>query len=137
MIRPQVDPKGILVALLSSLKAYLRELIPESQREMGFRLVSAVSVALLGIGVVDSEQAALWTQAGVGTVTLLFAWLYATSSARAALYALTGPIGGLVMAYGLVNDVKWAVVTAAIGQAFGVTTAAAKVVQLPSAPNPG
>lgn len=124
------------MALLNQLRDWLRARIPETYREMGFRIVSAVSILLLGMGAIDQDHAFLWTQVGVGTVTCLFAWLYTDSNQRAALYALVGPIGGLLMSYGLLNNAQWAVVLAATGQVFGVTTAAAKVVQAPSDATP-
>ena len=33
------------------------------------------------------------------------------------------------MAYGIVSDVRWALIVAAVGQLFGIATAAAKTVQ--------
>jgi hypothetical protein len=79
--------------------------------------------------VLNADQSTLWTQLGVSTVTLLFAMLYSTSTWRTALYAVVGPLGALLMGYSIVNDVRWALITAAVGQLFGITTAAAKTVQ--------
>lgn len=98
-------------------------------RETAYRLVSAVVTLLLGVGVLHGAQAALWSEFGLGAVTLVFAIFYSTSSWRTALYALTGPMGLLLGAYGLWKGLDWAIITAAVGQALGVSTAAAKAVQ--------
>lgn len=117
----------------SGLRARLQHLIPAVYREFGYRLSSAVTLGLLAFGILDSNAAALWAQFGVGLVTLLFALLYSTDSVRTAIYAFTGVGGSVLLYYGLVSDVRWALITAAIAQAFGITTAAAKTVTVDSA----
>lgn len=100
-------------------------------RETVYRYVNAILLVLLGVGVFTTEQVALWANVGLGTVTLLFALTKATSNWRIALYTLTGPVAGLLGAYGLAQGVDWAVIAMAAAQALGITTAAAKVVSLP------
>lgn len=100
-------------------------------REAAYRYVNAILLVLLGLGYLTATQGALWGEVGLGTVTLLFAVAKATSNWRIALYALTGPAAGLLGAYGLARGVDWAVITMAVAQALGITTAAAKVVALP------
>jgi hypothetical protein len=107
----------------------LREAIPERHRELFYRLASATTALLMAVGIVDNEQAALWGQLAVGVVTTMFALLYATSNWRVAFYGVLGPLGGLLMIFGIVSDTKWALIVAAVGQVFGITTSAAKVVQ--------
>lgn len=107
----------------------IRELIPEKRREEFYRIVAAVSTGLLAFGFLDEQETALWTQLGISVVTTLFALLYTTSAWRASLYALVGPLGAVLMAYGIVSDVRWALIVAAVGQLFGIATAAAKTVQ--------
>jgi hypothetical protein len=116
------------------LRDRLQGWIPPSYREMFQRVASGVLMLLTGYQLLDSEKAALWGQLALGTISAIFALLYATSSARVVLYALVGPVGGILMAYGLINDVKWAVLVASVGQVFGTATAAAKVVELVPAP---
>lgn len=101
-------------------------------RETAYRIVSAVVTLLFGIGVINASQDTLWAQLAVGAVTLVFAIFYSTSSWRTALYAILGPVAAVLGAYGLLQNVDWAVITAAVAQALGVTTAAAKAVQLPT-----
>ncbi|MBV9871731.1 MAG: hypothetical protein JO214_14015 [Frankiaceae bacterium] len=113
-----------------SLRGRLQGLIPPTARETYQRIVAGVLTFLTGYQVLDADKAALWSQLALGTISALFALLYATSTARVALYALVGPVGGVLMAYGIISDVKWAVLVASIGQVFGVATAAAKVVEL-------
>lgn len=115
----------------SRLLTEIRALIPDSYREAAYRGLSGVVTFLVAFGVFNSDQAALWTQLGVSTVTLLFALLYSTSTWRSVLYAVVGPLGAVLMAYGIVDDVRWALITTAVAQVFGITTAAAKVVQAP------
>lgn len=110
----------------------LRAAIPEGQREAFYRLVAGVTAFLLAFGVLDDSEAALWTQLGLTLVTSLFALLYSTQAWRTALYVITGPLGAVLMAYGIVSDVRWALITAAVAQLFGITTAAAKTVQYPT-----
>lgn len=114
----------------ASLRTRLQLLIPPAYREMAQRVVAGVLTALTGYQVLDHETAALWSQLALGTIASLFALIYSTSSARVALYALVGPLGGILMAYGIVSDTKWAILVASIGQVFGTATAAAKVVEL-------
>ncbi|QGH80025.1 membrane protein [Gordonia phage NHagos] len=112
-----------------SLLDRIRAAVPEARREEFYRIVTAVATGLLAFGFLDEEKAALWTQLGLATVTTLFALLYTTSAWRAALYSITGPLGAVLMAYGIVADTRWALITAAVAQLFGMATAAAKTVQ--------
>jgi hypothetical protein len=77
----------------------------------------------------DARREWLWAQLGVATVTLVFALAFSTSMWRSLLYGITGPLGAVLMWYGIVGDAKWALIVAGIGQLFGITTAAAKTVQ--------
>lgn len=110
----------------------LRDLFPASEREGFYRGVSAFIILLFAFGVLDENEAALWTQLAVSAVTCLFALLHATSTWRAALYLIVGPLGAVLMGYGIVTDSRWALIAAAAGQALGITTAAAKTVQEPT-----
>ncbi|URM86113.1 membrane protein [Gordonia phage BiggityBass] len=112
----------------------LRAAVPEGAREAWYRFVAGATAFLLAFGVLDNQEAALWTQLGLTAVTSLFAMLYSTQAWRTALYALVGPVGSVLMAYGLVADERWALITAAVGQLFGIATMAAKTVQVPTAP---
>lgn len=112
------------------LRARLQGWIPPTWREAGYRVVSGVLTFLTGYGILDGNNAVLWSQLAIGTITSLFALLYATSSARAALYAIVGPLGAVLMAYGIIQDEKMAVISAALAQVFGIATAAAKTVEL-------
>ena len=103
-------------------------------RETFYRLVSAVAIALFGVGVLTATEQALWVQLGIATVTLVFAVMYSTSNWRTALYLVTGPLAAVLGAYGLVQGVDWAVITTAVAEALGITTAAAKTVQTEYAP---
>lgn len=114
----------------TGIRAWLQGRIPLTASETINRVIAGALTFLLGYGVLDGERAALWSQLALGTVAALFSMLYATTSARVALYALVGPVGGVLMAYGLIQDQKWAVIVASLGQVFGVATAAAKTVEL-------
>lgn len=120
-------PMGSTISFIDRLRA----LIPASSREGLYRIAGAVTTLLFGLGVLTSDEAAQWAQLIVSLITLLFAFLYATSSWRVALYAVTGPLGSILMAYGIVNDVRWAVIAASVGYALGITSAAAKTIQVP------
>ncbi|UJE15669.1 membrane protein [Gordonia phage Ligma] len=115
-----------------TIRDSIRAAIPEGAREAYYRAVAGVTAFLLAFGVLDNQEAALWTQLGLTAVTSLFAMLYSTQAWRTALYAIVGPLGSVLMAYGIVADVRWALITAAVGQLFGITTMAAKTVQLPT-----
>ena len=107
----------------------VRALVPERAREAWYRAATGGVMLLFTLGVMDADAAAAWTQLVLGTVTLVFALLWTTSRWRIALYSVTGPLGGVLMYYGLVTDTKWALITAAVAQAFGISTAAAKTIQ--------
>lgn len=109
--------------------ARLRDHLPERYRESFYRSASVVMSLLLGLGATSADRVFLWWQMGVAVVTSLLAMLYATSYWRVAMYTVVGPLGALLMAYGIVNDARWALVTAAVGQLFGITTSAAKTAQ--------
>lgn len=119
---------------VDKVRARLDKLIPASARETAYRVVAAVIMGLTATGITDPDKATMWSQLGVATVTLLWALLYAGTSIRAALYAVTGAGGALLMAYGLAKGVDWAVIVASVGQALGVASAAAKTVTAPSEP---
>lgn len=119
---------------LAGIQAWLQGHIPAEAREDFYRLAAGTLTFLTGFGLVDNNEGALWGQLVVATITALFALLYSTSNLRVVLYTLVGPLGAVLMAYGLISDVHWAVVLAAIGQVFGVATAASKAVEMvPSA----
>ena len=117
-------------SVLSGLLDRLQQLLPASSRETLYRIVAGVVMFLTGYGVIDGHQGALWSQLAVATITCLFALLYSTSDARAALYLVVGPLGAVLMAYGLISDTSWAVIVSSVGQILGVTTAAAKAVEV-------
>lgn len=124
----------MMIGVLARLREWtridrIRAVVKPEWREGGYRVVVAAITMLFALGMLEQEEAALWTQLGISVITTLFALVFATSKWRAALYMLVGPIGGLLMWYGIVNDETWALITAAVAQAFGVTTAAAKTVQ--------
>lgn len=114
------------------VRARLQTILPAPLRETFYRFSGALTLLLFAFGILDASTQALWGQLGVGLVTLVFALVYATTPARVALYAVTGPIGAVLLYYGIVTDVRWALITAAVAQAFGIVTAAAKTVQGPS-----
>lgn len=112
----------------------LRALVPARYREIGYRVSNTLTIVLLVGGYVTSTEAALWSGLVTGVITLVFALLHATSTWRAAIYVFTGPLGSVLLAYGVVDDVKWAFIVSAAGYALGITTAAAKaqtVIRLP------
>ncbi|AER47664.1 phage holin [Mycolicibacterium goodii] len=100
-----------------------------ANREGWYRAVSGIVLALWGAGVLKQEEALTWTQLGISTVTLLFAALYATSSWRLALYGMIVPVSAVLTWYGIATGVDWALVSSAVAQILGITTAAAKTVQ--------
>lgn len=112
----------------TGVRGWLQAHVSLEFRETAYRFAAALSTFLFAFGVLDSQEASLWTQLAVSTITLLFALLYATSGWRATIYAVTGPLGAILMWYGIVTDVRWALITAAVAQVFGLTTAAAKTI---------
>lgn len=113
-------------SLLDQLRAKVDGIVPASARETLYRVVAAVVTALTATGTLAADKAYLWTQLGVSTVTLLFALLYAGTSIRTALYTVAAAGGALVLAYGILKGVDWAIIVGSVGQALGVVTAAAK-----------
>lgn len=115
-------------SVLDKVRAKLDHFIPAIWREHLYKAVSGVVMALTATGITNPDKSGLWTQVGVATVTLLFALLYAGNGIRVAVYSLAAAGGALLMAYGIAKGVEWAVVVAAVGQALGIATAAAKAV---------
>ncbi|MCV7424346.1 hypothetical protein H7K45_27745 [Mycobacterium yunnanensis] len=103
-------------------------------REPLYRGVTGLVALLLALAYLSKEEAALWTQLGLASVTLLFAALFATSTVRKLLYPLLVAAGGLLTWYGWVNAEQWPLILAATAQMFGLSTAAAKAVQAPTGP---
>lgn len=99
---------------------------PPQRRDVLARVISAVTTALMGAGVLTADKAALWSQFGVGLVTLLFATLYAASQVWASAYGILVVGSALLGAYGIAHGIDWAIVLGAAAQAFGITTAAAR-----------
>lgn len=115
---------------VSGIQAWLQARIPVEAREGMYRLAAGVLTFLTGFGLLDNNEGALWSQLVIATITAVFALLYSTSNLRVVLYTLIGPVGAVLMGYGLLSDVHWAVVVASIGQVFGVATAASKTVEM-------
>ena len=118
------------VSPAAGIRAWFQARVPAEMRETAYRVAAGVLTFLTGFGLLDNNEGALWGQLVVATITALFALLYSTSNLRVALYALVGPVGAVLMGYGLLSDVHWAVIVAAIGQVFGVATAASKAIEL-------
>lgn len=121
--------------MLETLRATLSRYLPQTRRESLHRWIAAFVGALLAAGLLTSNQAELWTRLALSTVSLLFAWLYARDTVRAALYGTAATLGGVLYAYGVAKGIDWALIVATFGQGLGVATAAAKAV--PSAPFAG
>jgi hypothetical protein len=117
-----VSAPGWVLWIRSKLDPYLTP----SRREAIQRGVAAAVTVLFAAGSLTANEAALWTQLATGTVALLFALLFAGTSIRAALYSVIVVVFGLIQAYGIAQGVDWAIITGAMGYAFGITTAAAK-----------
>lgn len=100
-------------------------------REAIYRAVAGIVTILTGVGIFDANVGALWLALATSTVTLIFALLFSTSNWRTALYAVVGPLGAVLGAYGLLHGIDWALITAGTVQAFGLSTATAKVIQVP------
>lgn len=99
-------------------------------RETFYRYVTGVVGLLVAFAYVSQEEAALWTQLGLSSVTLLFAALFATSTWRQVLYPVLATGGALLVWYGVVTNEQWPLILQAGIQLFGLSTAASKVVQL-------
>lgn len=128
-----VDQPATAVVQLPGWLGILVAKINPAQREGWYRAISGLFLLLWAGGVLAQEEALVWSQFGISTVTLLFAVLYATSSWRVALYGLIVPLSAVLTWYGIATGVDWPLVAAAVAQVLGITTAAAKTVQAPAA----
>lgn len=126
MTQPASTPAA--PGVLDRVRIRLDRLIPAIWREHLYKLVTAAVTALTALGVTTADKAGLWTQLGVATVTLLFAVLYAGTGIRATFYAVLTAASAVLLAYGIAQNINWAVITAAAAQALGLSTAAAKAV---------
>ncbi len=98
-------------------------------RELFYRYASGSVALLLAFGYLEEQEAALWTQLGISTVTLLFASLFAPGTWRQFLYPVLALGGAVATWYGIVNGEDLPLILSAAAQMFGITTAGAKVVQ--------
>jgi len=98
-------------------------------REAAYRFITGLVALLLAFAYLTEEEAALWTQLGLSSVTLLFAALFATSTWRQVLYPVLAAGGAILVWYGLVTDEALPLILSAAAQMFGLSTASAKVVQ--------
>lgn len=124
-----VDQPATPVVQLPGWLGTLAAKINPAQREGWYRAISGLFLMLWAAGVLAEQEALVWSQFGISTVTLLFAVLYATSNWRAALYGLIVPLAAVLTWYGIATGVNWPLVAAAVAQVLGITTAAAKTVQ--------
>ena len=113
---------------------YARFGIHPEWRETGYRVVTGVVGLLLAFAYLSQEEAALWTQLGLSTVTLVFAALFATSTWRQVLYPVLAAAGALLVWYGVVTGEQWPLILQAAIQLFGLSTAAAKTIQSSAPP---
>jgi hypothetical protein len=121
-VTKQSQPPGWVLWIRSKLDP----VFTPARREAINRALSAIIIGLTATGTLTADKAALWTQLGVAGVGLLFALLYAGTSVRAALYSVIVVGSSLLAVYGIAQNVDWAIIVACVGQAFGITTAAAK-----------
>lgn len=112
--------------LNEKIRDWLRVRVKPTSRETWQRTAGTLATVLLAFGLTESI-AALWARLAIATVTLLFAYLYADTPRRAALYLFVAAVGGVVNAYGIAHHVNWALIVTAAGQSLGVLTAAAKI----------
>ncbi|OLT33690.1 hypothetical protein BJF84_21380 [Rhodococcus sp. CUA-806] len=105
----------------------VRSGIPASARQRFYDVSTAVVGALVLWGVLDSTTAALWTALAVNVVTLLFALLYASTTARQVFYTVVTAASGLLGAYGIASDVQLAGVVAVIAALLGTAVAGSNV----------
>lgn len=124
-----VDQPATPIVQLPGWLGTLAGKINPAQREGWYRAISGLFLMLWAAGVLAEQEALVWSQFGISTVTLLFAVLYATSNWRAALYGLIVPLAAVLTWYGIATGVNWPLVAAAVAQVLGITTAAAKTVQ--------
>jgi hypothetical protein len=113
---------------VGGVRGRLQTLVPASAREAWYRFASAAVMFLFAFGLLTADSMTLWIQLVGATVTLVFAAIYATTPLRLAMYSILAPAGAILLYYGIVTDVRWALITAAVAQAFGIVTAAAKTV---------
>lgn len=109
-----------------TIRARLDPIFTPARREALSRVLAATIMGLQGVGILTADKAALWSQLGVAAIGLVYALLWAGTSIRAALYSVILVGSSVLLAYGIADSVNWAIILASVGQAFGITTAAAK-----------
>src|SRR5689334_11965312 len=75
-----------MTSTATGVLARIRASIKPEWREGGYRVVTGAIMLLFALGVMEKEEAALWTQLGISVITTLFAIVFATSGWRTALY---------------------------------------------------
>lgn len=101
----------------------IRNSLPASSRDQVYIWVAAAVTLLAGLGYVTNTAAALWSAAGISSVTLAYALVHATSSWRAALYGFIIAAAPLATWYSIGTEEGWAAVVVFAAAVLGLTKA--------------
>lgn len=111
---------------MEKIKDFCKKVFTPIVRERLYIVAAALMTVLVSFGVMNDNQAALWSSLVVAVIGAIFAIVNAETNWRLALYAVAGAAAALFQAYGILGDANWAAITGLVAAVLGVSTAAAK-----------
>lgn len=110
---------------MEKIKGFCKKIFTPVVRERLYIVAAALMTVLVSFGVLNDNQAALWSSLVVAIIGAIFAIVNAETNWRLALYTVAGA-AALFQAYGILGDANWAAITGLVAALLGVSTAAAK-----------
>ena len=111
---------------MEKFKAFCGKVFTPVVRERLYIVAAALMTVLVSFGVLNDNQAALWSSLAVAVIGAIFAVVNAESSWRVALYTVAGAAAAVFQAYGILGQANWAAIVGLVAAVLGVSTAAAK-----------
>ena len=111
---------------MEKIKGFCKKIFTPVVRERLYIVAAALMTVLVSFGVLNDNQAALWSSFAVAVSGAIFAIVNAETNWRLALYTVAGAAAALFQAYGILGDANWAAITGLVAAVLGVSTAAAK-----------
>ncbi|AMS02593.1 holin [Gordonia phage Yvonnetastic] len=125
---------GSHAGALDGALEWLRNVATPEARAKLYRLQMAITLLLVGLGVLTTSSAAVWVGLVSGVITFLFAAVQKSPAWRTLLYAVLAPAQAFAQYYGYHNDQLWLNVGAAVATVLGLELAAEKAKTYPVDP---
>lgn len=101
----------------------VRSAIPPEARKRAYDIATAIIAGLGMWGYLDASEIQQWTSLAVSFIALVFAILYAQTTARAALYTFLVAVASIAGAYGILTESQSAGLLSVAVAVLGVAVA--------------